>query len=355
MRILRRVNASGWDEWIKISNLELMLELHITSEATFRNNRNKLIEMGLIQFRAGKKGKPSDYRLNMPGKKDMDFERPEEKHVKNKGYKIDVKTDVNIDVKTDVKTDVKNLCNPLKQCAAQGGKHKTINNKLFIKEKNTKKRKFTSKNFDADQGQLGQGPPENENFGECENQACENIGKETGKTAAAPTEELFERFYQAYPKKKSKGNAAKWFRIHKPDRALVDRMIESLNRQKLTLDWQKEGGKYIPYPASWLNSQGWENEVDPTEIVDLSGDAVSKTLACELYETLENTEFEPTPGNRKLIKSWALDIEQYLSLERTRAREDKVFYAIQGIKNSPKWQKSVVDAKTLVKNIDFIL
>ncbi len=171
----------------------------------------------------------------------------------------------------------------------------------------------------------------------------------------ALTEELFERFYQAYPKKKSKGDAAKWFRIHKPDRALVDRMVESLNRQKLTLDWQKEGGKYIPYPASWLNSQGWENEVDPTEIVDLSGDAVSKTLACELYETLENTEFEPTPGNRKLIKSWALDIEQYLSLERTRAREDKVFYAIQGIKNSPKWQKSVVDAKTLVKNIDFIL
>ncbi len=54
MRILRRANASGWDEWIKISNLELMLELHITSESTFRNNRNKLIEMGLIQFRAGK-------------------------------------------------------------------------------------------------------------------------------------------------------------------------------------------------------------------------------------------------------------------------------------------------------------
>lgn len=51
MRILRRANASGWDEWIKISNLELMLELHITSESTFRN---KLIEMGLIQFRAGK-------------------------------------------------------------------------------------------------------------------------------------------------------------------------------------------------------------------------------------------------------------------------------------------------------------
>ncbi len=30
MRILRRVNASGWSEWIKISNTELINELRIS-------------------------------------------------------------------------------------------------------------------------------------------------------------------------------------------------------------------------------------------------------------------------------------------------------------------------------------
>ena len=53
MRILRRVNASGWSEWIKVSNLELMLEMHMTSEVTFRNNRNRLIELGLIEYKCG--------------------------------------------------------------------------------------------------------------------------------------------------------------------------------------------------------------------------------------------------------------------------------------------------------------
>jgi hypothetical protein len=26
-------------------------------------------------------------------------------------------------------------------------------------------------------------------------------------------------------------------------------------------DWRKEGGRYIPHPATWLNRGGWEDEV----------------------------------------------------------------------------------------------
>jgi hypothetical protein len=28
-------------------------------------------------------------------------------------------------------------------------------------------------------------------------------------------------------------------------------------------DWTKEGGQYIPYPATWLNAKGWEDEYSP--------------------------------------------------------------------------------------------
>lgn len=118
---------------------------------------------------------------------------------------------------------------------------------------------------------------------------------------------------------------------------------------------EKQNGRYIPYPATCLNSRGWENEIDPQELVDISEKSVSRLLAIELYETLKNTEFTlTTTDTQKLIKSWMLDIEEYLSFERTREREDRIFYAIKAIEKSDKWRKIIVDAPSLIKNIEFI-
>jgi hypothetical protein len=72
--------------------------------------------------------------------------------------------------------------------------------------------------------------------------------------------DLFETFYKSYPKKKNRGQAEKaWCRI-KPNSDLVDKMMESLAVAKRSTDWTKDGGKYIPYPATWLNAKGWEDE-----------------------------------------------------------------------------------------------
>ncbi|MGN1044015.1 MAG: helix-turn-helix domain-containing protein [Acutalibacteraceae bacterium] len=180
-------------------------------------------------------------------------------------------------------------------------------------------------------------------------------GVQTKNTIQDETiKERFERFYNAYPKKKSKGKALSWFKTHKPDSSLVDIMIESLEKQKLTIDFQKENGRYIPYPATWLNARGWENEISPGEIIDLSENSVSRLLAIELYEAIKNVQFTLTTDTEKLIKSWTIDIEKYLSIERTREREDRVFYAINAVKNSDKWRKIIVDARSLIKNLDFI-
>ena len=73
---------------------------------------------------------------------------------------------------------------------------------------------------------------------------------------------LFEKFWQAYPKKKSRGNAENWFKKNKPSEELVNLMIKKINLLKNTDDWRNLNGKYIPYPASWLNSKGWEDEVE---------------------------------------------------------------------------------------------
>lgn len=79
----------------------------------------------------------------------------------------------------------------------------------------------------------------------------------------SPLEERFERFWTAYPKKKGKGDAEKkWQRI-RPSEDLLQKMLDAVAAQKMSAQWQKENGDYIPYPGTWLNQKRWEDEVEP--------------------------------------------------------------------------------------------
>ena len=75
----------------------------------------------------------------------------------------------------------------------------------------------------------------------------------------------FERFWKAYPKKRNKGQAEKAFRKLNPDKELLDHMLDKLETFKQSKDWRRLKGKYIPYPATWLNAKGWEDEIE-TEV-----------------------------------------------------------------------------------------
>lgn len=70
----------------------------------------------------------------------------------------------------------------------------------------------------------------------------------------------FVEFWDAYPRKKSKGTALKaWGRI-KPTQQLFEAIIGALSKAKSSPDWKRDNGQFIPYPASWLNARGWEDE-----------------------------------------------------------------------------------------------
>ena len=79
-------------------------------------------------------------------------------------------------------------------------------------------------------------------------------------------EQLFDEFWAQYPKKRSKGQAEKtWVKI-KPDEQLFKAILDGLERAKTSVEWQKDGGQYIPYPSTWLNAKGWEDEYTATEV-----------------------------------------------------------------------------------------
>lgn len=78
----------------------------------------------------------------------------------------------------------------------------------------------------------------------------------------------FDEFWQVCPRKVGKQNALKaWQRIN-PDDDLRATILAALERQAALEQWKKDGGKYIPHPATWLNGRRWEDEVDESVDVD---------------------------------------------------------------------------------------
>ena len=75
-------------------------------------------------------------------------------------------------------------------------------------------------------------------------------------------QQRFDAFWEAYPRKRSKGQAEKtWVKIN-PDDDLLEEILAGLENAKRSVDWLKDGGQYIPYPSTWLNAKGWEDEYE---------------------------------------------------------------------------------------------
>ena len=67
----------------------------------------------------------------------------------------------------------------------------------------------------------------------------------------------FLAFWAAYPRRVGKGNAWKAWNRLKPDLTAVS---AALDWQTKSPEWTKDGGEFIPHPATYLNARRWEDE-----------------------------------------------------------------------------------------------
>ena len=67
----------------------------------------------------------------------------------------------------------------------------------------------------------------------------------------------FAEFWLAYPKKVGKGEAERKWKTLKPDAGAV---LSAVKRQSASEQWRRDGGQYIPNPATWLHQRRWEDE-----------------------------------------------------------------------------------------------
>ena len=73
----------------------------------------------------------------------------------------------------------------------------------------------------------------------------------------------FDQFWAAYPKKKKVNDARKAWKTTAKERPPLPKVLAALPAAHASLDWTKEDGQFIPYPASWLRAGQWADV--PTE------------------------------------------------------------------------------------------
>ncbi len=74
--------------------------------------------------------------------------------------------------------------------------------------------------------------------------------------------EQFAAFWSAYPRKIGKAKCQSWWHRRKISNEVLQSMIETINKYKLTDQWKKDNGSFIPHPYTFLNQGRWEDEVE---------------------------------------------------------------------------------------------
>ena len=66
----------------------------------------------------------------------------------------------------------------------------------------------------------------------------------------------FDLFWDAYPRHEGKQKARQAYnKVEVP----LDILLEALKQHKRSAQWTRDGGQFIPHPATWLNGKRWED------------------------------------------------------------------------------------------------
>ena len=94
----------------------------------------------------------------------------------------------------------------------------------------------------------------------------------------------FEEFWKAYPKKDGKKDAeAAWLKVD----VSIDLLLSAIAAKRITEDWTKAKGQFVPLPATWLRGRRWEDSgvvggpvgaVDPDSREAIEAEGIAKGI-----------------------------------------------------------------------------
>ena len=96
--------------------------------------------------------------------------------------------------------------------------------------------------------------------------------------------EAFETFWKLYPNKKSKKDARKAWEKLKPTAELRLTLMAALGSHRVSRDWTKDDGQYVPMASTWLNGERWTDELAPAPAAKASAFNNLPTHTPDMYQ-----------------------------------------------------------------------
>jgi predicted phage replisome organizer len=87
-----------------------------------------------------------------------------------------------------------------------------------------------------------------------------DLSKKTGKREMNYSDD-FILFWKEYPNKVGKDAAWKAWKSRNGNIPHLEYILSALSLQKQSSQWKKDGGQFIPNPATWINQGRWQDEI----------------------------------------------------------------------------------------------
>lgn len=107
-----------------------------------------------------------------------------------------------------------------------------------------------------------------------------------------PQRQQFDRWWAAYPRKVAKQQAWRMWERISPDALSFAKMMGTLALQVSAPEWQRDGGKFIPHPATYLHQGRYEDDVTAAPMLP---------PAMEAYATFEQWDWCDTCGDAHVV------------------------------------------------------
>ena len=90
--------------------------------------------------------------------------------------------------------------------------------------------------------------------------AAQQAKKDKAKADKAAREEMFEEFWELYPRRVKRKRANQRWHTMKVNEEMHKEIMGGLKKY-LATEWKDEKMGYIPHPSTWLNQERWKDEI----------------------------------------------------------------------------------------------
>ena len=278
------LNRGGWPGELAIPLSKLLAMTHLSRPALYRA-RSELVQAGLLQVQESGSRKASVYGLTLRSPAWLEEEEGEATDMSRKIYReaaaetssasADISREIYREAAAGAPSASADISRKTYREAAAGASSQTSSqasqympqdaSRGVSQEQSQEQSQEASQDASQDMHQdtsQDASQDASQNRGQKRELIKTKIKTKTKTKTLSPTaRQRFGEFWDLYPKKSGRSEAERaWADTVGEDGELYLTVMEALGRQVFWEQWQRDGGRFIPYPARWLEQRLWEDQ-----------------------------------------------------------------------------------------------